>query len=179
MAPPPRFGDYSRARSESRVAFGGPDEDAEEIATPSRRFTVWEITSGLPDDSREADEKEVQRRLRDLRASVKAARTVVSTTPGLSGILATDWRKAARFYTLNGITEQMFRNGVPAEAATEERTEGASLALMDDRTVAREELDVVPLPPGTVGAATLTTVGSLRSKGVLLAERPHTLAGGF
>ena len=35
--PRPRFGDYSRTRFESRVAFGGPDEDedTEEVATPT------------------------------------------------------------------------------------------------------------------------------------------------
>jgi hypothetical protein len=50
--PSPRFGDYSRTRFESRVAFGGPDgdEDAEEIPTPKRQFTLLETTSGLPDD---------------------------------------------------------------------------------------------------------------------------------
>jgi hypothetical protein len=55
--PSPRFGDYSRTRFESRVAFGGPDEVAEEfVPTPTRQFTLLEITSGLPDDSREAVE---------------------------------------------------------------------------------------------------------------------------
>jgi hypothetical protein len=50
--PSPRFGDYSRTRFESRVAFGGPDdnEDAEESATATRQFSLLEITSGLPDD---------------------------------------------------------------------------------------------------------------------------------
>jgi hypothetical protein len=48
--PSPRFGDYSRTRFESRVAFGGPDEDAVGVATPSRQFTLLEITSGLPED---------------------------------------------------------------------------------------------------------------------------------
>ena len=66
-APRPRFGDYSRTRFESRVAFGGPDEgegeDAEEnIATPTRQFSLLEITSGLPDDTREADERGELRR---------------------------------------------------------------------------------------------------------------------
>ena len=78
--PRPRFGDYSRTRFESRVAFGGPDEDdyAEEVATPTRQFSLLEITSGLPDDSREADERAAERRLRDLRGRVKAARTAIS-----------------------------------------------------------------------------------------------------
>jgi hypothetical protein len=110
--PTPRFGDYSRTRFESRVAFGGPDEDAEEIATPTRQFSLLEITSGLPDDSREADEKQEARRLRDLRGRVKAARAVVSTTPGLAETIAADWQRAACFYARFEITEAQFRHGV-------------------------------------------------------------------
>ncbi|MGA7476723.1 MAG: hypothetical protein WBW47_05830 [Thermoplasmata archaeon] len=118
--PRPRFGDYSRTRFESRVAFGGPDEgeDAEDeltiIATPTRQFSLLDITSGVPDDSREAHERAAERRLRDLRGRVKAARAVVSRTPGLGAILASDWRKAARFYAGLGITEAILRHGVPA-----------------------------------------------------------------
>jgi hypothetical protein len=109
--PSPRFGDYSRTRFESRVAFGGPDEDAEEVATPTRQFSLLEITSGLPEDSREADERAAERRLRELRGRVKAARAAIATTPGLAETLARDWRKAARFYARFGITEAMFRHG--------------------------------------------------------------------
>jgi len=114
-SPRPRFGDYSRTRFESRVAFGGPeeDEDAEEfIATPTWQFSVLEITSGLPDDSREAEEKEAERHLRDLRGRVKAARAVVSTTLGLAETLARDWQKATRFYARFEITKEQFRRGV-------------------------------------------------------------------
>ena len=84
----------------------------EEAAAPTRRFSTLETTSGLPDDSREADEKWSQRRLHDLRARVKAARAVVSTTPGLAETLSRDWRKAAMFYARFAITEAMFRYGV-------------------------------------------------------------------
>ena len=73
-----------------------------------------ETTSGLPDDSREADEEEAERRLRDLRGRVKAARALVSSTPGLAETLRGDWRKAACFYTRCGLTERQFRNGVTA-----------------------------------------------------------------
>src|SRR5208283_4289378 len=116
-APRPRFGDYSRTRFELRVAFGGPDEgeDAEEIATPMRQFSVLEITSGLPDDSREADERAAERRLRDLRGRVKAARAAISATPGAEEVLRQDWVKAARFYARFGITEGLLRLGVPAD----------------------------------------------------------------
>jgi hypothetical protein len=115
--PSPSFGDYSRTRFESRVAFGGPDEgeDAEEVATPTRQFSLLEITSGLPDDSREADERAEERHLRDLRGRVKRARAAMAVTPGLREILDSDWRRAARFYARFGITEAMFRNGVSAQ----------------------------------------------------------------
>jgi hypothetical protein len=33
------------------------DEYGDEFPTPTRRFTVWETTSGLPDDSREEYER--------------------------------------------------------------------------------------------------------------------------
>jgi hypothetical protein len=114
--PSPRFGDYSRTRFESRVAFGGPDEDEdaedELIATPTRQFSLLEITSGLPDDSREADERAAERRLRDLRGRVKAARAATSATPGAEDELRRHWAKAARFYAWFGITEVEFRRGV-------------------------------------------------------------------
>ncbi len=114
--PSPRFGDYSRTRFESRVAFGGPNEgeDAEGVGTPARQFSLLDITSGLPDDSREADQRAAEQRLRDLRGRVKAARAVVAATPGLSGILAREREKAAQFYARLGITETMFRFGVEA-----------------------------------------------------------------
>jgi len=83
----------------------------EEVAAPTRRFSALETTSGLPDDSREADDKQAERRLRELRASVKAARAVVSTNPGLAETLARDWQKAARFYGRFEITEAQFHHG--------------------------------------------------------------------
>ena len=79
--------------------FSGPDdnEDAAEVTTPTRQFSLLEITSGPPDDSREADERAEQRTLRDLRGRVKAARAAVATTPGLVETLARDGRRAAAF----------------------------------------------------------------------------------
>ena len=115
--PRPRVGDYSRTRFESRVVFRDPDEDVEEIATPTRRFSLLEITSGLPDDSREADELAATRHLRDLRARVKAARAVVATTPGLAETLKRDLTKAARFYASFGISEIRYRRGVECDSA--------------------------------------------------------------
>jgi hypothetical protein len=109
-----RLHDGSRTRAEARVAYRDGDEETEEVVTHSRRFTLHEITSGLADDSREADEREVERRVRNLRGRVKAARAIVATTPDLAEILQRDWHKAAHFYARFGITERMFRCGVSA-----------------------------------------------------------------
>jgi hypothetical protein len=109
-----RLHDGSRTRAEARVVYRDSGEDAEEVVAPCRRFTVFEITSGLVDDSREADEKQLEQRLRDLRARVKFARAVVSTTPGLADTLARDWQRAARFYARFGVTETMVQHGVPS-----------------------------------------------------------------
>jgi hypothetical protein len=102
--------DGSRTRIEARIAFPSVEEE-DELPTPTRRFTVMEVTSGLPDDSREEDEQRGERQLRDLRGRVKAARAVVSNTPGLAEMLAHDWRKSARFYARCGISEVSFRYG--------------------------------------------------------------------
>jgi len=120
--PVQRVRDGSRTHFESRIGFPGPEEDADEIATPTRRFSAGEITSGLPDDSREADERAAERRLRELRTRVKAARALVAATPGLAETLQRDWRKAARFYARFGVTEQQFRHGAATvnEGSTEE-----------------------------------------------------------
>ena len=91
----------------------GTGNDPAEIVTPTRRFGLLEITSGLPDDSREADERDSKRRLRDLRERVKAARAAISATPCAAEILGQEWVRAARFYARFGVTEEQFRHGVP------------------------------------------------------------------
>ena len=111
----PSVRDGRRLRAEARLALPWTDEDASketEFGTPSRSFSVWDVTSGLPDDSREADERAAARELRDLRGRVSAAMAAVAQTPGLATVLASDWRKAARFYARFGITEAHFRKRV-------------------------------------------------------------------
>jgi hypothetical protein len=103
----PRRRDGSRTHAEARSAY-----HAEEEVGANSRFSEWDITSGLPDDSREAGERQEARRLRELRARVKVARAVASTTPGVAETLRGDWQKAARFYARFGITEARFRHGV-------------------------------------------------------------------
>jgi len=117
--PRPPVHDGSRTHVEARLAYADPDEEPEEVAIQGRRFSSYEITVGLPDDSREEDERAEARRLRDLRGRVKAARAAVSTTPGLAEILTRDWQRAARFYALFGVTEEMLHNGIPNGSSVE------------------------------------------------------------
>ena len=111
--PPTR--DYSRTRAESRIAIR---DTADELADPweaiqGGRFSLLDITSGLPDDSRDSDERAGARHLADLRGRVKAARAVVSQNPEMAKAIQRDWRKASWFYASWGITEEQFRKGVP------------------------------------------------------------------
>jgi hypothetical protein len=100
------------------------DEDAEEIATPTQRFSPLGITNGLPGDSREAAERAAERRLRHLRGGVKATRAVPAATPGLAETLTRDGRTAGRFDARFGVTEAQVRDGVPGDSTRND--EGAS-----------------------------------------------------
>ena len=124
-----RAHDGSRTCLEARIAIPSV-EGEEEIPTLTRRFTVWEATSGLPDDSREADERREERRVSELRARVERARAVAESTPELAESLAYDWRKAAWFYARFGITEEMFLHGVPAPSGTGEAGNSRNGAIM-------------------------------------------------
>jgi hypothetical protein len=125
------------------------DEDAEGIATPARRFSVLEITSGLPDDSREADERAAEQGPRELRARVKVASAVVGATPGLAETLQSDWRKAARFYVGFGVTEETFRYGATAGGAVGDSRTYGIWPPMDSFIEASEQIGVV-LPSSEV-----------------------------
>ena len=57
-----------------------------------------------------------------MRGRVKQARAVVANMPGLAETLAGDWRKAAAFYARFGVTETMFRLGVPPALRLEAET---------------------------------------------------------
>ncbi len=86
------------------------------VAVPGPfQYSSSEVTSALPDDSRDADERDAARALRDLRGRVKAARAVIASTPGLAETLASDPRRAAMFYARFGVTEEGVRKGVAAE----------------------------------------------------------------
>ncbi|HZY92863.1 MAG TPA: hypothetical protein VFG07_08885 [Thermoplasmata archaeon] len=107
--------DYSRTRAETRVAIRDTADDLADPWAPilGSRFSLRDVTSGLPDDSRDADERRGERALRELRERVKRARAVIATTPGLSEILAADPRRAAMFYARWGISRSRLLAGVP------------------------------------------------------------------
>jgi hypothetical protein len=122
-----RSRDGSRTHVEARIsfprdAFEGTDDDARITGT---RFTWRDVTSGLPDDSREADEREEERRLRDLRGRVKAARAALAAVPGAAEVLATDWVREARFLARWGITEAQLRHGASKGDASNEPSDPA------------------------------------------------------
>jgi len=112
-----RVHDGSRSRLESRVAIPR-EEDAPEPQL--RRFSLADVTSGLPDDSREADERAAARHLADLRGRVKAARAAIARSPGAAEALLSDPARAARLCTRFGITPQHLRHGVPPSGVAEE-----------------------------------------------------------
>jgi len=104
---------------------------AETLARDGRAAARSHVTSGLPDDSREADERVEERNLHDLRGRVKAARAAISTTPGAEEALRQSWVKAACFFVSFGISEDQFRRGVPDDSivgeASSEKAELKSL----------------------------------------------------
>lgn len=118
---PPRAHDGSRTRAEARILLkpGVPDPDDQEsgfAGDDGRVYSWWDVTSGLPDDSREEDERRAERRLRDLRGRVKAARALVSATQDLASTLANNPWNAAAFYARFGVTAGQLRDGIPPSA---------------------------------------------------------------
>ncbi len=111
-APRPRVRDGSRSRLESRVAIPREEEAPEPLLG---RFSVADVTSGLPDDSREADECAAARRLADLRGRVKAARAAISRAPGAAEALLRDPARASWLCARFGISPEQLRHGVPAQ----------------------------------------------------------------
>jgi hypothetical protein len=138
--------DGARTRAEARSAYRDVDEDGDDrLIHP--RFSVWDVTSGLPDDSREADERAAERRLRDLRGRVKAARAALSAHPVARGALRADWRREAAFFGRFGITQEQFRNGVPA---VDDSTRDGTLRIdggEDDPESDSAPLQLTTLPP--------------------------------
>ena len=122
--PSPRFGDYSRTRFESRVAFGGPDERRRGRGGNHRDPDAAVQPPG--------DHERPPGRLAGggrARRGAEAARPARAGQGGPGGdfgarlsaevVLRRDWVKAARFYASLGITEALFRDGVVCGSSEE------------------------------------------------------------
>ena len=134
---PPRDG--SRTRAEARTAYRDVDEEGGEVSIHSR-FTVWDTTSGLPDDSPEADERAAERTLRDLRGRVKAARAAMAASPGAAQGVRADWRRETAFLARFGITQAEFRHGVEVAGVETDGTPAINDDLLDVATEVRARL---------------------------------------
>jgi hypothetical protein len=124
-----RFRNGSRTRAEARTAYREDEEEGEDVPIHSR-FTVWDTTSGLPDDSREADERVAARRLFDLRGRIKAARAALSAVPSAAESMRVDWTRESAFYARFGISQYHLRNGAPS-VCTEPAVVGGDVAPVD------------------------------------------------
>ena len=124
-APPTRgrARDGSRTRVEAALVFApgrwDDDADGEDEGRDRRRFSLLDVTSGLPDDSRAADERAAERHLRDLRGRVKAARAALAAHPAAEERLRADQRAEAAFLARFGVTREQLRQGVPSTTAPE------------------------------------------------------------
>jgi hypothetical protein len=153
--------DGSRTRAEALVAFPDADQDTSPTAIRGR-LTLLDTTSGLPDDSREADEPAGARRLADLRGQVKAARKAIAVVPGAADAMRGDLRKEAAFLARFGVTQAQFRQGVPAgavETPGEDTTE-----LLGSPVDGREEI-AAPAVPTLPALAGLLGLGPRASAG--------------
>jgi len=89
------------------------DRQRADAFLPAHGWDVRDITANLPDDSRETEERETEKHLRDQRARVKAVRALISVDPDIAHTLATNPGKARAFYAVHGVTEAQVRRGVP------------------------------------------------------------------
>ncbi len=159
--PASRSCDGSRTHAEARTVYGADEENG----VANSRFTAREITSGLPDDSKEADERFAARRLRDSRGRVRAARAAISATLGAERTLHLDWVKAAHFYARFGIPEGTFLHGVPGSEASDDGPLSLTQTFSDDLEELRAR-EVASLPRRHVLTCYLGVVHDLRRAGL-------------
>ncbi len=70
----------------------------------SQHFSLLDITAGLPDDSREDDERVRAQGERERQGRVRAARAVIQAHPGLESVLARDQTKLTLFCAVHHVT---------------------------------------------------------------------------
>ena len=101
----------TRARKEAPVKVSSHERASAFL--PEHGWDVRDITANLADDDRSADERRVERHLRDLRSRVKAVRAKIAADPTIQQTLAACPEKARAFYAIHGVTEAQIKRGVP------------------------------------------------------------------
>ncbi len=114
QAPTLRKRDHAKASVEAYGARGVQGRE-------SARFSLLDVTSGLPDDSREDDQRVRAQVERERLGRVRAARAVIQAHPGLEAVLARDQTKLVRFCAVHHVTPDELcphaeTNGAPIRA---------------------------------------------------------------
>lgn len=97
--------DARRTRSEARLAYRTPLVGGED-GVDDRRFSVLEVTSGLPDDSRDQDQRARARVERQRQGRVKAARAALEAHPEARDVVLHDQTRLRMFCARFGVTPQ-------------------------------------------------------------------------
>ncbi len=95
-APAPKR-DHAKASVE---AYGARSVQGRE----SVRFSLLDVTAGLPDDSREDDQRVRAQAQRERQGRVRVARAVIQAHPGLETVLARDQTKLTLFCAVHHVT---------------------------------------------------------------------------
>lgn len=103
--PAPRRRDGSRTRSDARLAYRTPLVGGED-GVDDRRFSVLDVTSGLPDDSRDEDQHARAIVERQRQGRVRAAQEVLKANPAARELVMRDQTKQRLFCARFGITPQ-------------------------------------------------------------------------
>ena len=95
--------DGSRTSLEARVAFSGEKGG---LTGPFSKLTLADITSGLPEDSREADERELAKRRAEQKGRVAAAKKALEGHPEAQQQVLRDQTRLRMFCARFGVTPQ-------------------------------------------------------------------------
>ena len=95
--------DASRTRSEARLAFRTPPVGGED-GLDDRRFSVLDVTSGLPDDSRDEDQRARALIERQRQGRVRAAQEALKAHPEAREVVMRDQTRLRMFCARFGIT---------------------------------------------------------------------------
>ena len=103
----------SRARARKEVPVKVSSQERAAGFLQEHGWDARDITANLADEDRAADERRVERHLRDLRSRVKTVRAKIAADPTIQHTLAICPEKAQAFYAIHGVTATQVKRGVP------------------------------------------------------------------